>query len=507
MTATHAEFCRRLLSPASAHPKPPLHPVVRIRRASAGPAIALLCAGLGACSLAPVETEHEQAKLEAAGKPFEPPIEERSLPELPPSPSWQDVLQRTFLANGELEASYFRWKGAMERAAAAGAYPNTDVSLGYSYMFSGGKMKALDRSTFSVGFDASKNLVLPVKVKQAALVALDEARVTGDEFRVKMFDLQRTALSAWAEYKKQGSMIEYRMEIVALARIDAELARARAYGAGGADMPGEIVRSELALRQAESAVLDAEAERRMTLATLNGMMGREATAPLGTPANEELPPLPEDDAALLAGAADIFPEVVRFADEVKGRRDALELARLRWVPDISPSLMFTGNVSQALGAMVTLPTTIVEIRASIRAAEAGVREGEATLRQKRTDRASEFVSLLITARNAARQRELLERAIVPAAEQLAAIRSRAYAAGGASLVGVLEARRMQIEAHEATAEARAVYEKSLVDIACCLGVGLDEIGHPASPPARDPNPDHDAHHETRMTAPNPENRP
>jgi outer membrane protein, heavy metal efflux system len=49
----------------------------------------------------------EQAKSNTASPLFEPRIEARQIPELPAVAAWQDVLSRAFLANGELESSYF----------------------------------------------------------------------------------------------------------------------------------------------------------------------------------------------------------------------------------------------------------------------------------------------------------------------------------------------------------------------------------------------------------------
>src|SRR5262245_3617690 len=61
--------------------------------------VALLCG----CSLTPKGMKEEQARLAALSDRYEPPFEERVLPELPAQPTWQDVLHRAFLANGELE--------------------------------------------------------------------------------------------------------------------------------------------------------------------------------------------------------------------------------------------------------------------------------------------------------------------------------------------------------------------------------------------------------------------
>ena len=51
--------------------------------------------------------------MKEAGKPYSRPFEDRTLPDLPANPAWQDVLRRAFLANGDLEAAYFDWKAAL----------------------------------------------------------------------------------------------------------------------------------------------------------------------------------------------------------------------------------------------------------------------------------------------------------------------------------------------------------------------------------------------------------
>jgi cobalt-zinc-cadmium efflux system outer membrane protein len=65
--------------------------------------------------VAPHGTTDERVKLNTASPPFEPRIDLRQLSELPAIATWQDVLSRAFLANGELESSYFEWKAAFAR--------------------------------------------------------------------------------------------------------------------------------------------------------------------------------------------------------------------------------------------------------------------------------------------------------------------------------------------------------------------------------------------------------
>lgn len=411
--------------------------------------------------------------VEAAGVPYEPTVDHRSLPELPPEPTWHEVLRRAFLANGDLEAAYFGWKAAVQRIDAASAYPNANISLGFDYMFSSERMKSFDRATFSAGFDPAMSLTLPAKVEQAGKLALSEARVAGERFRVAKFELQRRVLRGWAEYQLQARKIAIREEDLALQRVMVE-ASARAAGTG---MPlREAQAAELELRMNENELLDLRSEHATSRAALNALMGREATAAIGTSGSApEARSLPTDDAVLIKAAADIFPEVAVVAREVEGRADALELARMRWIPDISPTASLTGTVSQALGAMITLPTTVTSIRAGISEAEANLRASQAILRQRSSDRVGEYISLLVMYRNAERERAFLEGVLLPAARRLSRTDVGAYEVGAASFAEIIERRRVLLKIRELIAAAHAEMDKAIVEIECCLGIDIEAI--------------------------------
>lgn len=428
---------------------------------------------LAGCSLAPDGAREEREKLEAAGAAYETPVEKRVLPELPEAPTWREVLRRAFLANGDLEAAYFEWSAAVQRIDGASAYPNANLSLGFEYMFSGERMKSFDRATFTAGFDPAMSLTLPAKVERAGRLALSEARAAGERFRVAKFELQRRVLRAWADYLLRERTIALREQDLVLRRV---MVDAAARGAGAGVPLREAQAAELELRMSENELLGLRSEHETARATLNALLGREATAPLGASGLEsEVRALPGDDAMMLRAAADVFPEVAAMAREAEGRADALELARMRWVPDISPTASLTGTLSQALGAMITLPTTAASIRAGIKEAEANLRASRAILRQRSSDRVGEYVSLLVMYRNAQRERAFLEGAILPAATRLSEVDARAYAIGAASFAEVIESRRTLLKVRELIATAHAEMDKAVVEIECCLGIDIETI--------------------------------
>ncbi len=436
-------------------------------------AYALVLAGLAGCALTPSGTKLEQARLAEAGKPYEPKFEERELPELPAAPTWQEVLHRAFLANGDLEVAYFDWKAAVQRIEMASAYPNSNVSIGYSYMFSSERMKSFDRQTFTAGFDSSMNLSFPTKVVKKGEIALDEARATGERFRSAKFDLQRRVLTAWADYTLLAERLRIQREQIALTRMAADAVRARAL-AGGAQR--DLLKTDVSLRTAEDSIKSMEAEVSASRAMLNGMLAREPDAVLEPPLVLPLPrPMPVSDDAVLAAAVDQNPELAALAHQVQGRTDALELARMQWIPDISPTAMFTGGVSQAVGAAFMLPTNIVEIRGGIREAEAMLRGSEAMMRQAKRDRTASLVATLVSLRNSERQAELFESNIIPLTERLLVNTRQAYASGSAMYGDLLEAQRTLLDAKLVVAQARAMREKQLAELEALMGTDIETL--------------------------------
>ncbi|MCX5658607.1 MAG: TolC family protein, partial [Planctomycetota bacterium] len=193
--------------------------------------LALLLAGSLAfssgCRIDPKGAQAERDRVAAAGKPYEKPFEKRALPELPDRPDWRDLLQRAFLANGEIEAAYFEWRAAVARMDAAAAYPNTRLNLGVDYMFSRERLSAWDRTTLSAGFDPQMMLQWPGKVRQAAQVALDASRARADRLAAAKFALQQRVLTTWLDYALDHQRLAIERENLELLRMIASIAAQR----------------------------------------------------------------------------------------------------------------------------------------------------------------------------------------------------------------------------------------------------------------------------------------
>jgi outer membrane protein TolC len=425
---------------------------------------------LGGCVLAPHEAKWEEQALRKAGAPYATSFDKRRLPDLPEQPGWEDVLRRALLASGELEAAYFEWVAAVARIEQAGGYPNTALSIDFEQMIESGTTFGRD-TTVTIGPDPMQSLAFPTKVYQAGKVATDDARAAGKRFVARKLDVQRQVLGAWSDYALLAERLRIQRQNLILLKLISDTASARVR-AGARQQ--DLLRAEVEYRRAENELRGMEAEQPQMRAMLNAMLARQPDAALRPP--DRLPaqrPVPADDARILALAAENNPELADLALQVKGRRDALELARLQLIPDVNPSVGFTGSVSQFIGLALSIPTFQPKVYGMIREGRADLRRMMATYRQAKFDRGARVVAAMYALRNSERQAGVFEQTIVPAADRIVDNTRQAYAAGTGSFLDLVEAQRTLLEVRVAAAEARAAREKSLADLEALVGTEIE----------------------------------
>lgn len=433
----------------------------------------LVVLSLGGCVLAPAETRQHRQDLQDAGRAFEYPLDERALPAVPPRPEWPVLVERAMRANGEVEAAYYDWAAAVHRIEQMGGYPNTPLSTSFSYGLRGGG-SALDRTGISVGPDPMENLAFPTKVYQAAKVALDDAKAARQRFVTKAFDVRRRVLNLWIAYALQAERVRIQQENVVLLKLLSDTASSRVQ-AGGQQQ--DLVRAETAYRIGQNELANLEAMLPQQRVQLNAMLARAADAPLDPPAAiPSARSLRLDDAALLALAARQNPQLKALANQVQGRSDAVELARLQYIPDFNPFLGLTGTAAQAIGIGISIPTFLPEVRGRVEESRAALSGMMATYRQTKFDTAAGVVSAMVAMRNSERQAALYDEQILPATNRLLTLARQGYAAGTGTFLDLIDAQRTLLDTRLGLVEARAARESTLADLEALLGTDLEAIG-------------------------------
>jgi len=442
------------------------------------------CLLAGGCVLEPPGAQAERDRLAAAGRSYEKPFEQRTLPELTQQPDWPDVLQRAVLANGELEATYMEWKASMARIAIVGEWPNSGATLGYSYLFTRQSIKSWDRNTLSVGLDPSVNLSLPFKQAQAAKVAFEDAKARAERFRAAKFDLQRRVLIAYYDWALLAEKVRIQREAVGLLKTVSDIADQRLQTGG--PLP-ELLKAQTEYELGLNEIANLQTELSSARAGLNALMARSPDAPLVPP--DHLPQARKivgEDTRLIQAAVENNPELAALAREETARREAVELAKLGFLPEFYANLSMTGNIERNIFATITLPTTFNRILGEIDEAKAGHQQTDARLRQAGADRAAEFASALYAMRNAQRQVELFRGIILLKARQNWESSSRAYTVSKVGLADLLETQRTLLQVQLLIAEARMTREKKLAEMEALAGVDIETFEMPTTRPTSQP---------------------
>jgi outer membrane protein TolC len=416
---------------------------------------------LAACAIRPKGEPAERERAAEAGAAFVQRFEERALPELPPDAVLEAILLQAALTNAELERAYWEWRAAIERIPQESTTP-TAAALSLETMLSGGMGSFLDRSSFTLSNDPMANIPWPKKLAVAGRIALDEARAAGLRFEKARLELRERVTAAWWEWTVLGERI--RLKEADLAYLEIAVAAVEARVRAGAATQGELLKLRVEEKLARNGLETLRSELPGRRAELNALLSREPDAPVAMPGRMDAPrPADFADDALLARAADRNPELLALSREVQGRTQAIELARLQYLPDFALGIgLDPGDWATRVMGMITMP--IVRrpaIEGAIEQARADLRATEAMRRQVGNDLAAQVVLQLYALRNADRQIRLFEEAIVPESDQAARVLQGVYAAGRVPLQEFLDSLRVWIDARAALAEVRAEREKSL----------------------------------------------
>lgn len=425
----------------------------------------------------PEEASREAARLAMVGKQYGFTTDAtRNAPrpgvrDLPASPTWRDVLQRAFLANGDLGAAFHEWAMAVQRIDIQGTWPSQPLELGFEYMFSSERMKTFDRMTFSAGLMDSTGL--PNKAYASATVAWRDAQAAGERFRAAKFDLQMRVLQAWADYGFQAERVRIQERNLELLRLVAETAASRVR-AGGAQQ--EQLRADVELRMAANELESARATLQQQRASLNALLRREASAVLPPPPQliEQRPLSASDDALLAAGVAN-NADLAALGYDAESRAAGVRRARLEYFPEFNPMAAFTGSVSQSVGAAIVLPTQLPAIKAMVAESRADLRRVEAMAAQAKADRAGRFTATLLALRDAERRARVFESDVLPLAEQTVESTRRSYAAGAATYLDLIDTQRTLLDVRLMSAEARTMREKMLAELEALAGMDVEMI--------------------------------
>ena len=231
------------------------------------------------------------------------------------------------------------------------------------------------------------------------------------------------------------------------------VARAR-YGAGAATH-ADVIRAQVELGIIENRLGSLKDRRAPLFARLNALLNRPTTEIFDLPSILIFEPVLYTDDELLAKVSLHNPDLRATSFEIEAAHRQRERANKNYLPDITLGLDYiaTGDArmpgvqdsgDDALSATIGLTLPIWRSKY-----DAGVKEADAILRQQQFKRDqqlntfhAETVTALFKLRDAQRQIDLYEKALLPKANESLVATQRAYSTGAAPFADTIDAQRM-----------------------------------------------------------------
>ncbi len=361
------------------------------------------------------------------------------------------VLER----NPDLAAARAALQAARDRAATATSPSATRLSWSLAPASIGS----------NVAFGHIAEVEQSFRLGQAPLerrVAAAEADILAARWDVARNDLALAAVELYVANFETVRALETNAEHQRLVTELADAARAR-YSAnlGSAEDP---LQAELELGRIEQERIALQARRRTIVAQTNGLLHRAPDTalpqpPAGLRADRDV----ESTSLLRSEALATRPELVEATAEATVAERSEGLARRRFSPDLSVMASYNSMWSDVqhrfmLGIGVAVPLQIGALRANTRAAAAERRRAN----QARLATADRIAVDVETAHagvvEAIETVELLERRLVPVANEWAEVARTGYENGANSLQTLIDAQRtlrsLELDHHRAIAEVQ-----------------------------------------------------
>ena len=281
------------------------------------------------------------------------------------------------------------------------------------------------------------------------------------------------------------------------------VARAR-YGAGAATH-ADVIRAQVELGIIENRLGSLKDRRAPLFARLNALLNRPTTETFDLPSILIFEPVLYTDDELLAKVSLHNPDLRATSFEIEAAHRQRERANKNYLPDITLGLDYiaTGDArmpgvqdsgDDALSA--TIGFTLPIWRSKY---DAGVKEADAILRQQQFKRDqqlntfhAETVTALFKLRDAQRQIDLYEKALLPKANESLVATQRAYSTGAAPFADTIDAQRMLLNFELSFARAITDHHQARIVLEKLTGQSLTNQSA-TNPPVQREESAHESH--------------
>ncbi len=440
---------------------------------------------LAGCKGFPTQSEKEaRRQLQDTAATYRPDGRKPTLPVLTTNSSLAEFLTFALLNQPQVEAAYYDWAASVERITTARSLPDPQFTF----------QMDIQNVVTSIMPGLMGTIPWPDKLRVGA-------RVASAESRAKYFAFQALVLTSAYEVKRAYYQLHFLAEKIQVNRETLQLLGeleklAQAQNEVGKVTLQDVLRAQIEQARVRTQIANLEDSRSSLLAQFR--------AALGMKADETAPPLPEHFEStsldltsdkLLETALAQNQRLKAMEAEVRAAEASLILAQKGRLPDFSLGFMADVQMNPTLYRLpggpgtLSLPIWRDKIAAQIAEAQANKRSAEARLSGEQITLAVAFAERLYRYREATRNLELLNEALLPKARQSLEVARSGYLAGQIDFFNLSDTERtlrgFKLEKVDAATQREIVLsELSLVvqgmpPSSAAMGAGAARISGPA----------------------------
>ncbi len=397
-----------------------------------------------------------------------------SVPGALPANELHDYLSEAARNNPGLEASFSRWKAALEKIPQVKALP--DPRFTFSHFIEEVETRVgpqQQTAAIAQTFPWFGKLKLR---SEAAMEAAEARRQIYEQEKLRLFQRVKSAFFEYAYLSRSINIT--RQHLLLLQNIEENALTRLKTGAS----QSAAVQAQMELGSLEDKLTTLEALRGPLSARLISALNRPPGEVLPWPQPFELTPAGFSDEQAQQWLAASSPELKRLAAMIREEEAGAHLARKARIPDLTLGLSYiqTGEARMAgtagsgrdpfiASVSINLPIWHGKLKAAEQ--EAAFRRAAAQNERDETENRlrAELQTALFQFRDAERKINLYGGTLVPKAEQSLEVARESFESGNVSFTSLLDAERVLLEFRLATDRARADREIRLAEIELLTG--------------------------------------
>lgn len=264
------------------------------------------------------------------------------------------------------------------------------------------------------------------------------------------------------------------------------LTKTQARYAAGTAAKLDVIQAEVAVAQADAALLSNTGDIARARASLNRLIGRPLGLPIAPADSLGVPPPLPDLETLDAHALSARPELTGLDAQRRGAHASTVLAEEFWLPDITAGSTwdlgapdpYYPTTAPLLSLGVSLPVPIFfwqHIKGEIAQARHHETELGASYRDTYASVDQDVRAAYTTARTALEQVFFLRDHLLPSARDAYRVASVSYGLGGSSAIDVLQARQTLVAAESQYTDALAAANEAQADLERAVAAPLAQF--------------------------------